>query len=200
MKIIKLIPVFVFLYGGIGILYGQVERENYLGIRYSYGACDYSRGGAVFGSLAMKDYKGKDFYILGLDYAHRTSKHLDLLLGFTFINNKLTIKSIGSSSTSDNQLFIFSFPVHLKYHFLKYLFIDGGFCVNVHPSLGYKWGAGVGIGVGGEYMFSSGITVSIYPFMQWDLLNFNIGRRSESIGGIDIMSQKGIGIGLGYQF
>lgn len=204
MKLGKIIfiSVIVLIYFGIDHMVGQTGKQNYLGMHFSFGTCDYSRGGAVVGALTFKNYEGNNFKSLGFDYARRTSKNLDLCLGVVIMSNSLTVSTSGlnsSGSNSDELFFMFSLPVHLKYHFLKYLFVDGGLCANIHPSLGYKWGAGVGLSAGVEYVFTTGISVSLYPFIQWNALNIG-GSQGESIGGIDQLSQKGIRIGAGYRF
>ena len=101
----------------------------------------------------------------------------------------------------DDNLFIFSLPLRLKYHFLKYLFIDGGASVNYHPSKGYKWGVGFGVGLGAEYIFNNGFVVSFAPNIK---LNFLDEEESDNRIHTNIMPDKltqwGIKFGLGYIF
>jgi hypothetical protein len=108
----------------------------------------------------------------------------------------------GGSYTSiyRDKLFIFSLPLHIKYHFLKYLFVEGGVDLNYHPSKGYKYGAGLSAGIGAEYVFHSGITLSASPFGQWSLLVGDEQNKTYSILESDALSLFGIKLGIGYRF
>ena len=98
----------------------------------------------------------------------------------------------------NEKFFIFSVPLHLKVHFLKYLFIDGGVSFNYYPSTGYTWGVGAGIGIGAEYTFKPAISISAGYQSQWNFLNL-FSRQNNSFG-IDMLNQRGFVIGLGYRF
>ena len=199
----KFIAVLIIICGATSG-YGQVERKHYIGGHVSYGVSDYSSesdNSTLFGS---KSYAGDNYLTIGLDYSYRDSEVFEIGTGISVTFNDMTISSTywnfgsgSSSSESDDQFFIFSVPLHLKFHFLKYLFVGGGLSLNYHPSKGYTWGVGGNISIGAEYTFRSGLTVSISPEIQSNLLNF------ASFGdsyGIDKLTQKGISIGLGYKF
>jgi len=63
--------------------------------------------------------------------------------------------------------------------------------------MGYKWGVGFDIQAGIEYIFKSGITISVTPRGQWNWLNVT---GVENSYGMDVLSQLGVNIGVGYKF
>ncbi|MDR0681778.1 MAG: hypothetical protein LBG15_08025 [Dysgonamonadaceae bacterium] len=195
--------------------YAQEERKNYIGVNYSFGRNDYNRNGITFGGFgASHKYEGNDFKSITIEYARRTTSNTEFCTGltaiFAYLATTSTYNSIsgGGSNTSNyrDKIFIFSLPLHLKYHFLKYLFVEGGLDLNYHPSKGYEYGAGLSVNMGVEYVFHSGITLSASPFGRYNLL---IGRDKEhdmgsagtySMLGPDTLFQWGIEWGIGYRF
>ena len=182
----------------------QSNKKNYIGAFYSIGGINYS---SVKGNMfSERKYEGKNFYNLGLDYELRLSENVDFCTGFVFSNNKTVFASshqlVGMSNSYDydDELFLFSFPIHIKYHFLKFLFIDGGVCFNYHPSRGYTWGLGFGAGVGAEYVFNNNIAVSLSPYTQFNLLNANLEDQMAFMGKNDNLTQFGVKLSLGYRF
>lgn len=192
-------------------VYGQNERMHYFGAQYLIGVCNYHSGSVGIG--ASEIYDGTSYYGMGIAYRYRKSEKTELCLGVTATVNKMGLTSShswqqttpwgsgGGTNTSyyDDQLYMISLPVHFRFHFLKYFFIGGGPCLNIHQSKGYKWGVGLEINVGAEYMFKSGLTVSFSPRGQWNWLKkFDKG---DSWGmGMDKLSQIGGSFGLGYRF
>ena len=196
----KICMLFVILYT-FGCVYGQNERKHYAGLHYSFGACNHYR--SRFSS--SKEYNGTNYYGIGVDYKYRYLESSELSLGIiATVNNMIltsTIKCCNGAGTNilynGDSFFIFSFPVHFKYHFPKYFFIGGGPCLNIHPSMGYKRGVGIEVNAGAEYVFKSGLSVLISPRWQRNWLNFN---GSGDSMGMDTLSQIGVNIGLGYKF
>ncbi len=192
-------------------VYCQKEKKNYISLHVSNGISDLSRGNS-FGYTSERSYSGKNYLTIGFDYAKMTSENLEMCTGLSVTFNDMAFSSTsywsessqwgnyGGSTTYDysDRFFIFSVPGHLKLHLLKYLFIDGGISINYHPSMGYTWGIGYGGGAGAEYTFKSGISLSLSPYMQWNMLN--IGSSSGDAFNSDNLKQKGINVALGYRF
>ena len=195
----------------IANVYGQSEQKHYFGAHYLFGTCNYHNGS--FGIGSSKEYDGTKYFGLGFDYRFWSDEKTEFCFGITATVNKMLLTysygwhqqtqwgSGGGTNTSyyDEGFVIFSLPVHVKRHFLKYLFIGGGPCLNIHPSMGYKWGLGVEINAGMEYIFKSGLTVSLTPRAQWNWLNVS-GNGDDFGMEMDILSQKGVNLGVGYRF
>jgi hypothetical protein len=200
----KKIIVLLIIIGGTIHAYAQNEKNKYLGGYISIGSISYSDG-AKYGLDVYKDYAGKNYLTMGFDYHHRNSEVFEVCTGIAVTSNNMDylstsyFESNGHTSEYAETFFILSAPFHLRAHFLQYLFVDGGVCLNYHPNKGYTWGVGSSLGFGAEYVFESGITVSLSPMMQWNYLNFSnkfTGGDSE----MDKLIQKGINIGVGYRF
>ena len=201
----KKILLLILCLSVIGNIFCQSDRKNYIGINYSFGSIDYKSNRTGF--FSSSNYEGKSYRSIGFDYRYRISENVDFCTGLIYTNNILTLRtrqhfSDGRSNHYyDDNLFIFSLPLRLKYHFLKYLFIDGGASVNYHPSKGYKWGVGFGVGLGAEYIFNNGFVVSFAPNIK---LNFLDEEESDNRIHTNIMPDKltqwGIKFGLGYIF
>jgi len=179
------------------------QRKHYLGSHVSFDRSDYLSGGRVLGS-DWKDYAATSYFTIGLDYALYISNITEMRTGLSVTSNDMrqTNHYFGDWKTYeyDQKFFMFSVPWHLKVHFLKYLFIDGGACFNYHPSMGYTWGIGAGIGIGAEYTFKSAISVSAGYQFQWNFLNLFSSQQNDNSVGIDQLNQRGFVIGLGYRF
>jgi hypothetical protein len=190
--------------------YAQKEKKNYIGMNFSFGWNDYNRNGITFGGFGeSRKYEGDNFRSIAIEYARQTAPNIEFCTGLSATGAYLTTTtSTYGSNTSNNrdEIFIFSLPLHLKYHFLKYLFVEGGVDLNYHPSKGYKYGAGLSAGIGAEYVFHSGITLSASPFGRWNWLG-SMGKEHDmgsagtyTMTGYDSLSQWGIKLGIGYRF
>jgi hypothetical protein len=197
--------------------YAQKEKKNCISVNYSFGWNDYNRNGITIGGFgASHEYEGDDFKSVAIEYARQTTPNIEFCTGLTATAAYLVATSTyanslsggGGSNTSNyrDKIVIFSLPLHLKYHFLKYLFVEGGLDLNYHPSKGYKYGAGLSAGIGAEYVFHSGITLSASLFGQWNRLGsmgkeHNMGNAGTyTMVGADTLSQWGIKLGIGYRF
>ena len=206
----KKIGILMVVFFEIGCVYGQTESKSYFGVRYSFGSC-YYRGYESSGYSSSQQYEGKSFHEAGFDYKRRNADNVDLLLGLTWTFNKMIQTNSRSWSTgsgggvdtySGSHTFnVLSLDVFINFHSNKYFFIGGGPCLNYHPQMGYTWGIGLGIHAGLEYVFRSGLAVSISSrgkvnfldlFGKKDSMNMNMD--------MDILSQLGGSIGLGYRF
>jgi len=187
--------------------YAQEEQiKHYFGGHVSLGKSDYSSAGSI-GGLSRTECSAGNYFTIGFDYAYYISDITEVCTGLSITSNDIHQASryFGDFKTYEHneKFFIFSVPLHLKVHFLKYLFIDSGVCFNFHPSMGYTWGAGAGIDVGAEYTFESAVSIFAGYQFQWNFLNFwNIFSSKENSAEVikDNLNQKGFTIGLGYRF
>ena len=177
--------------------YAQNKQKRYFGSHVSWGESDYSAG--RIDGLDSKRYTAKGYYTLGFDYTYYISDMTEFCSGLSITNHGMHLDAsyFGSRGTYeyDKNFGVFSVPFHLKFHFLKFLFINGGVCFNYHPNMGYRWGVGCGVGIGAEYTFNPAISVSIGYQLQWNSM-FSMENSVE----IDKLNQKGFAIGLGYRF
>lgn len=188
-------------------LYPQTDKRHYLGSHLSYGIASYSESRLTFSG--NEKYEGKSYYSLGIDYTYRTSQTTDIGLGVTASIFQLSLLSttygVGGNSNSYNyeeSLVMFSVPFFMKYRFGKYFYVSPGIRFNYHPDLGYSWGLGAFAGMGAEYTFTSGISLSITPQAHINMLSIggvdesynNFGNYDDKITGI------GVDVKIGYWF
>ena len=197
----KKIWMVMFIFLAIECVYGQNERKHYFGACYSFGACFYKD---FTYNLIEKELDGKNYHSAGLEYRYRFREKTELGLGLMWGLNQLNDRRFYYDKHNYNYLItpvnVLSIPVSVKYHFQKYFFIGGGPCLNYHPWFeNWKWGIGLELNFGIEYVFQSGLTISVTPRGQINMLNLSGNKNSSGIEK-DILSQIGIGIGLGYKF
>jgi len=186
------------------ILSAQEQKKYYLGGSFSYGISDYSSN--RFNFSEEKEYTGSDYYSIALDYAYKTSPKTDFFIGLSGTVHRLNTKSSthpisGDSNSSEyyEPFGIFSVPLGIKYHFGKYLYAKGGASLNYHPYNGYTWGIGGLAGLGAEYTWRSGLSLSISPQIQFNMLG--LGSTENMNSSFDEnLTQIGINIGIGYRF
>ena len=194
----KKILLLILCLSVIGNIFCQSNKKNYFGVNASFGDINYKRYRST--TYTSSEFEGKTYFCLGFDYEQRIYENVDFCTGFVFTKNSLINHWTNGSYSGSNmdELFIFSFPFHIKYHFLNYLFVDGGVCVNYHPSQGYTWGVGLGAGVGAEYVFNNGFAVSLSPNMQLNFLT--VEKHDSKKDRYDNLTRMGIKFGLGYRF
>ncbi len=185
------------------ILSAQEQKKYYLGGSFSYGKSSYSSSRSSYSN--NKDYTGKDYFSLAFDYAYRTSNVTELCIGLSATLHRQNFMSTtymsgySNSYNYDDSFGVFSVPVCIKYHFGKYLYAKGGASLNYHPYSGYSWGIGGLASFGAEYTFKSGLTFSISPLAQLNLLGLGSSDNMDSIFD-EKLTQLGVNIGIGYRF
>lgn len=187
-------------------LEAQSDKRHSFGANYSYGKALYTKG--TYKSFNSKNYEGKDYFSLGLDYTYSTSETTDVGIGIAGTVVSLGLKNSfmtqGGSSEGyyEETLSILSVPIYLKYHFGKYFFLAPGLSFNYHHSHGYTWGVGGFAGVGFEYTLFPNIILSIATQLQFNILSS--GKRDSDdfnfSGFQDKMSLIGGKIAIGYCF
>jgi hypothetical protein len=188
--------------------YAQEEKKNYIGMNYSFGWSNYNKNGITSDALRSLNTNERDnFKSMSIEYAYQTAPYVEFCTGLTATTVCLAaaftyvpdVGGNGGSYTSvySDEIFIFFLPLHVKSHFLKYLFVEGGIDLNYSSGKDYRYGAGLIAGIGVKYEFHSGITFSASPFRQWSLL---MGNAEDSITESDDLSQWGIKLGIGCRF
>lgn len=186
------------------ILSAQEQKKYYLGGSFSYGKTNYSS--SRFNFSKEENYTGNDYYSIALDYAYRTSSKTDFFIGLSATLHRLNTESSthpvsGFSNSSEyyEPFGIFSVPLGIKYHFGKYFYAKGGASLNYHPYKGYTWGIGGLAGLGAEYTLKSGLSLSISPQIQFNMLGLGSSESTNS-NFDENLTQIGVNIGIGYRF
>ena len=204
MKRIIIFIVFIVIFLRNEDVYGQNEKKQFYGGYYTFGACNYkSRSTNVFSN---SETEIKNYFGIGFDYRRfDIYEFVDLCMGLTITRNngfEKTSNWTGQGgrgySTYDKSFFILSLPIHLRVNFINIMFLGGGPCLNIQSHMDKTFGVGF-VAVGGlEYIFNSGVAVSVSHQRQWNWLNkksdTNIYLNS------NILSQTGFNLGLGYKF
>jgi hypothetical protein len=179
-------------------LYGQEKKKHYVGGHFSYGKANYSAD--RWDSSSNKEYTGKDYFTLAIDYAYRTSENTEFCLGLSATLMKMDFENTvywnRFSYTYDDSFGIFSIPVGMKYYVGKYFYGSAGLSFNYHPYKGYRWGLGGFVNIGAEYTFKSGLSLSVAPQVQGNILS--LGNSPSSIE--ETLTQIGFNTGIGYRF
>ena len=200
--------------------FAQNEKKNLIGTFVAFGTDDYSFPGLEGGG----SYDAKYYFSTGLDYSRMLSKRWDICTGLKFTRSNMRVypaPGLIGISPSDFYLQLVTIPAQMKFHFGKYFYINGGLLFNIlartsdemmpppYITLTNKLNLllGCGLGVGFEYGFSSGITLSFNPYFTWNgIENVNDGesflkflQKSGNIPGARYL-QGGISLGVGYKF
>lgn len=191
-------------------LFAQSDRKNLIETHIALGAGGYGPVGLV----GAPSYNTKCYYTIGLDYSRRLSKHWDFCSGFEYTYNSMTAKSIttGKLLTAKAHLTMTTIPVQLKYHFGRFMYLNGGMLLNItaKEQMNNFWTLldqknnvalllGVGLGIGFDYEFNSGITLSINPYARYNGIGKAVSLQSESLEHYKYI-QGGVRLGIGYKF
>lgn len=117
----------------------------------------------------------------GLQYSYQKSKHLGLETGAYLIKHQFTVRPAPTGQptpSADHEFQIISVPVNLKYAFFEYFYFNGGliFDVDVENSGGIhnQSGAGLGLGIGGQYFYKNAVGFFVNPqISQHSLVSFS---------------------------
>jgi hypothetical protein len=186
----KRVGIFLVFFCTINYAHGQ-EKKYYIGAHYSFGSHNYWEDNASVGSYSKQE--GTNYFDIGFDYKYRTSENMEILLGLTATLYSYRESTAYSKDAQYEKSFaVFSLPIHVKLHFLRYFFIGGGFnfSKSIRRVYSNKGGIGFELNAGAEYSFKSGLAVSVTPLKQWDFFNLPS----------DTFTQQGISIGVGYRF
>ena len=198
-------------------LHAQSDKKNMIGTHVSIGMGGY-------GPTRMKgapSYHTKYYYAIGLDYSRQLSKRWDLCSGYEYTYTEMTVSLLAPPTPISSSLEEFSvkanlsmstIPVQLKYHFGKLVYLNGGLLLNVVAKEKIKgiWTnedfkaniallLGIGLGIGFEHEFKSGILLSLNPYARLNGIGKAISLQSEAAEQY-IYFQGGVSFGVGYKF
>jgi len=197
--------------------YGQTDRKNLVGTHFTLGGGAFSQPGWDGGA----GYDVKYYYGIGLDYSRILSKHWDVCSGIEYTYSDMTTTpapGLDLEQGKDN-LKVVTIPAQVKFHFLKYFFVNGGLFFNVTSRMGQdSWYGGsmtnklnmflgCGLGVGFQYEFNPGIVLSLNLSDRWNGLE-NIKDGNSFLKFLQVKGnipgyrffQEGVSLGIGYKF
>ena len=195
--------------------YSQSSKKNLIGAHFAFG------GGRYHMPLLLgAGYDTKYYYSTGLDYSRILPKSWVLCSGFEYTYSVINVlPTSGPIKEHQENVRLVNIPAHVKYHFGKYFFINGGFSFNVVAKysqesvrIGYKptnklnMFLGCGLGIGFQHEFSSGLVLSLNPYIRWNgIENINDGKSflkfmqvSGKIQGYQFR-QNGLSLGVAYK-
>jgi len=190
-------------------LYAQSDKKNLVGIHTALGTgfCGVPSSGAA-------NYDVKYYFSTGLDYSRQLSKRWDFLSGLEYTHSRMVVSPEFSKepTSSIENLTLVTIPVQFKYHFGKVVFLNGGMLLNVinrkksetwvqsqggvyKPTHNAGLLFGCGFGVGFEHEMSTGIIISLNPYVRLNGFGGIIQRGADLF-----LLQGGISLGVGYKF
>jgi hypothetical protein len=137
-------------------------------------------------------YSGRGFYSFEAQITFKISKRFDIVPGLSFTGNNFNVAPAFRPTLLTKQTInVFSMPVYIRYHFLKYFYISGGPTFNINGGDRDLNGIGAGFNFGGEYSLKNSIIINFGPFIRYQGLvpwkNYKL-------------SNRGVTLGIGYQF
>jgi hypothetical protein len=173
--------------------YGQAGKPHGVNVYFSYGDNQDFKLKSSDGDIG--GYKGKYYCGASLEWVQKLSTRWDFCTGLAYTFNRTDYRAGGLSGTPDNLIYtasfrsenlqLFSIPFLFKVHFGNYFFANGG--VSLHLINATAFGVGPKIGVGFEYVFDSGLTVSLNPYAEWVISSRHL-------------LHQGARVGIGYRF
>ena len=198
-------------------IYSQTDKKNLIGVHFSFGGGVYTTNMVGGGA-----YETKHYYSIGLDYSRVLSKRLNVCSGleYTYISMMVTPVYTGGVEEriphKEHFTFTTTIPVQLKYHFVRFFYLNGGMFFNILAKTSEDWTVksrdgeyrathnlgmllGCGVGVGFEYEFGSGIIVSLNPYFRLNGIGGVGSFYFTQLTGYQFL-QGGINLGIGYKF
>lgn len=175
---------------GSPILNKLTAAKATVSIVYSFGGTDLYN---TKNTVGAPSYSGRGFYGFGALASMEVEKNLDIVTGISYIGNRfrMTPAPIGTYPASTNvNVNIFSVPLILRYHFLKFLYVGAGPVFNINSGDRDLNGIGLSGLFGAEYAFDNGLVVTFGPNIRfYGLLPWKNYRLINS----------GVNIGIGYR-
>lgn len=182
-------------------LYAQEKHE--LSAHYAWvgDAALLVYGGEPIG-IGSRDSKSVDSF--GINYTRFLTTKFALKTGVSYVANTFEVRGAPMGTplpTRVERLDVLSIPLEIEFYFWKYLFANGGLGVDIdvsgtttgHDALDNQTGLGVGLGIGGQYMFDNGLRLFANPFIrQYATLKFEKDHHK--------LSHVGLKLGVGYRF
>lgn len=146
------------------------QQNNTIAVVYGTGS-----DGLFGGGIGSAGYASKGFTLAGVDYIHRFNRLFAIETGLEYSDSELLWDYEDPPNPNfvpqktRNQLL--SIPVYANLTFFRYLFVNGGFSIDLetdHPAqrIGQEQnGIGMFLGAGGKYSFGH-VTLFVNPFFQ----------------------------------
>ncbi len=136
----------------------------------------------------------------GLSYSKYLNSNLAVETALSYLETEIErspAAGLGLSPTT-LPLELVSLRAGLKYSFLRFLFVNGGLLLDFdveNDIIDPQTGLGFGLGIGAEYIFSSGLNIFVNPFLnQHAIIPF---RKEDSH---QRLLDGGVKLGVGYRF
>lgn len=131
-------------------------------------------------------YLGKSYYTLGISYVQPLRSWLDLESGIEYSNQTITVRpmsmpGIAYTPPYDAKISLINIPVTARINFLKYLFVNGGFLLDLDLSnstpIDNQTGIGAIFGIGARYHLVNGWGAFVNGYYKFhSLIPFSAGR------------------------
>jgi hypothetical protein len=192
-------------------LSAQTDKKNMIGTHAAFGIGGY---GPVW-LLGAPSFKTKYFCAFGLDYSKQLSKRWSFNSGLEYTYNEMTVTHHDFPEIPPHKanLQLATIPLQMKYYFGKVVYLNGGLLLNIvaKERMNSLWVQdkiektnvamllGVGLGIGFEHEFSSGITLSLNPYARLNGIGAGMSLQSNSQKHYKYL-QSGVSFGVGYKF
>jgi len=157
-------------------LYGQKNK----------GQAKYRQLGVTFSSFGDNDvvyfqpiegaasYNGDKFFTIGINYLHQLNKTFDIETGIEYAKHTILIDPFdppyNEAPSHGEQFSLVNIPITARINFLKYCFVNGGFILDIDPTVSSpvdnQTGIGGIIGLGFNYDFKCGVSSFINPYIK----------------------------------
>jgi len=190
-------------------LYGQNEKKRMVGIHTALGT-----GFCGIPSPGAGNYDVKYYFSTGLDYSKQLSKRWDFLSGLEYTHSRMIVSPEFSENPTSRieNITLVTIPAQFKYHFGKVVYFQGGMFLNVinrkksetwvqsqggvyKPTHNAGLLFGCGFGVGFEHEISTGIIISLNPYVRLNGFGGVIQKGADLF-----LLQGGVSLGVGYKF
>jgi len=173
------------------MLCDQLSYAQTVSIVYSFGGNDLFSSTSFVGGPS---YSGKGFYGSGVHASMEVYKNLSIVTGFSYEGNRFAVTPAPTGAPTIlryENINVFSVPLYIKYHFLKFLYVSGGPVFSINSGDQDLNGIGAAANFGAEYLFKNGLVLSFGPSMRiHGLVPWKHYRLINS----------GVNLGIGYRF
>ena len=179
--------------------FAQDNKMNNIGFFLGFGSSQ-----VVHTSLdGGPSFDGKSSLHYGLSYSKYINRNLAFETAISYLETEIerqagAIPNIGLSQKKQLPLELVNLRAGLKFSFLRFLFVNGGLLLDFEVEneiIDHQTGIGLGVGIGAEYIFTSGLNIFVNPYLnQHAILPF----QKESYH--QRLMDGGIRLGVGYRF
>ena len=204
----------------ISHLYAQNDKKNLIGTHIAFGTGEYWWAVYHDGPSHNTNY----YYTIGLNYSRQLSKRWTFGSGLEYTYNDMTVTPslfMGNERPPwSANLTLITVPVQFKYRFGKVFYLNVGPILNIlatERGEAFGFGAegwyplnkeyknavallfGLGMGIGFEHEFNSGITIFLNPYLRFNGGGKGVSLQKEALERYQY-GQCGVSLGVGYRF